>query len=166
MSVDSFAKTPDEKGYTPGTDQPETGKRTRAVGKSGTARKTKKAHGSGGGRGGARGLVTAGATRGSGGVPLTSSLSKASRSSREARDSRAWRTPAGRGATRFASPRPRKRVERSFCAFHDAMKARGGAVERGGAMTTGLKTTIFDRLRSRERACAAAPGAVGDGCDL
>ena len=81
-------------------------------------------------------------------------------------DSRAWRTPAGRGATRFASPRPRKRVERSFCAFHDAMKARGGAVERGGAMTTGLKTTIFDRLRSRERACAAAPGAVGDGCDL
>lgn len=55
MSVDSFAKTPDEKGYTPGTDQPETGKRTRAVGKSGTARKTKKAHGSEGGVGAERG---------------------------------------------------------------------------------------------------------------
>lgn len=54
MSVDSFAKTPDEKGYTPGTDQPETGKRTQAVGKSGTARKTKKAHGSEGGVGAER----------------------------------------------------------------------------------------------------------------
>ena len=45
------------------------------------------------------------------------------------------------------------------------MKARGGAVERGGAMTTGLKTTIFDELRSREGVRGRA-GAVGDGCDL
>ena len=94
---------------------------------------------------------------------MTSSLSKASRSSREARDSRAWRVAVGRSDARFAPRRPRKRVDGIFCAFHDAMKARGGAVERGGAMTTGLNATMFGGLRYRERACAAAPGAAGDG---
>ena len=110
-------------------------------------------------------MVTAGATRGSGCTVDVEPIEGVAELAGGAGFARLAH-PGGARGDAIRSPRPRKRVERSFCAFHDAMKARGGAVERGGAMTTGLKTTIFDRLRSRERACAAAPGAVGDGCDL